>query len=199
MSDFDDLRQMREAKENAEKLERQKKLEKRLEEEERQAKAAKKVEDRKRSCVSDLNDTVVEVLEELKTAVYPNSDVYQLSGAGNQIFVSQRWTAVRRQGQRRLSRDQFIGAWGILDGAYDDVYTGHRYISRVLIALEFNESGEPLRFVCSRRNPSRPIDRQSREFIDEDDRAFYKPVMCGLTRDELIHALKKLHPANTIG
>jgi hypothetical protein len=199
MNDFDDLRQVREAKENTGKLERQKKSKERLEEEERHAKRAKTVENSKKSSVDDLNDTVVEVLEALKRAVYPDSEVYQLSGAGNQIFQSQRWTAVRRQGQRKLSRDQFIGAWGILDGAYDDVYTGYRYISRVLIALEFNESGEPLRFVCSRRNPSKQIDKQSRQFKDEEDKLFFKPVMCGLTRDELIHALKELHPPNTIG
>ena len=89
MSDFDDLQQIREAKENAEVLAHQRKLE----EERRQADAAKRLEDQMVGYAQSLDDMVTSVLEELRQAVYPLKSV------------------------RRLKRgpvDQFRATWGIV-------------------------------------------------------------------------------------
>lgn len=76
MSDFDDLRQIREAKENTEALARQKKLE----DKKQQIEAAQYLEDRKRAAANKLNDTVMEVLEALRDAIYPGYEVEQSFG-----------------------------------------------------------------------------------------------------------------------
>jgi hypothetical protein len=71
MSDFDDLRRILNAQEDAEALARKKKIEG----ERRQAEAAWTVEDRKRLHENRLNGTVIEILEALRDAVYPGCEV----------------------------------------------------------------------------------------------------------------------------
>lgn len=74
MSDFDDLRQVREAKERAEESARQKALE----EERRKEEAAQRLQARKTASADNLHGMVVEILEELRDAVYPDLEVRRL-------------------------------------------------------------------------------------------------------------------------
>lgn len=172
MSDFDDLRQMREAKERAEAAARQKGLD----DERQRAEAAQRLEGQQRSFADGLSNMVMSVLEALKSAVYPDHEVHVLSGAG---FQGASLREVALPGSQQ-SREEFIAAWGIL--LRQLTWDSDVYHPTVLVALEFDESGEPSRFVSQR-------------FAIPHS---FEPVTSGLTRDELTHSLRKLHPAHTI-
>lgn len=150
MSDFDDLRQIREAKERAEAAARQKQLE----EERRKIEAAQRLEEKKRANGDGQNEMIGEVLELLRDAVYPDLKVQRLG----------------------------LESWGIVRVGQNEY--GGREIDHVavVVELEFNQNGEP------------------RRLISHKDRYAYgsKAIRSDLTRSDLVRALKKLHPADTI-
>jgi hypothetical protein len=121
MSDFDDLRRVREAKESARALV----LQKKMEEERRQVEAKQRFEQRKGSHFNRLNDTVVEVLEALRDAVYPGYEV--------------RSTA------------DILGepCWGI-GVIHEDWEYGKEFHPFLTVKLEFDKRGEARRFLVSR-------------------------------------------------
>lgn len=152
MSDFDDLRQVREAKERTEAVARQK----RMEEERQKAAIAQRLEDKKRANADELNNTVVEVLEALRDAVYPNLKVKRLG----------------------------IDRWGIIREGISDMGGYEIELYAVVVELEFSSNVEP------------------RHFVSRKGEYAYRRkemVRSGVTRDDLVRALKRLHPANTIG
>lgn len=84
MSDFDDLRQMHEAKERAEALKRQREQEKYR----RQAEAARRLTEIRKANADKLNSMVVDVLEALRDALYPGLEVRRISSeCANQVCL----------------------------------------------------------------------------------------------------------------
>lgn len=150
MSDFDDLRQIRDAKERAEAATR----EKQLEEERQKIEAAQRLEEKKRANADGQNEMIREVLESLRDALYPDLKV------------------------RRLG----LESWGIVRVGQNE-YGGYE-IDRaaVVVELEFNQNGEPRRLISHK-------DRYANGS---------KAMRSDLTRSDLVRALKKLHPADTI-
>ncbi len=146
MSDFDDLRQMREAKERAQALAHQKALEN----EKRKAEVAQRLQERITASADRLHGIVVEILEELRDAIYPYLAAKRLD-SGN-------WGVVR-EGPNEY------------DGCGSDEYAA-------VVAAEFDKRGEAKRFV-SYKGLSRYRSRL---------------IPSNLTRQDLVHALKKLHP-----
>jgi hypothetical protein len=115
MSDFDDLRQIRAAKERAEAVARQK----RMEEESQKAAIAQRLGDKKRANADELNNTVVEVLEALRNAVYPSVKVKRLG----------------------------IDRWGIIREGISDIGGYEIELYAVVADIEFDSNGGPRHFV----------------------------------------------------
>ena len=172
MSDFDDLRQVREAKENAEALARQKKLG----EERRQAAAAKSLEEKMIGYTRNLGDIVTSVMEDLRKAVYPTLR----TGLGSPLTLDTR-------------DDTFKAFWAI------SRYYGTEDSDPVLkVTLDYSKQGEPTRFVVKRK-PFGMLVSEENSQNPKYTEVYFEPVTCGLTRNELIHALRLLHPSHTIG
>lgn len=184
MSDFDDLRQIRESKERTEALARQKEIV----EERRRAEAAKRLQDRMTGYAHSFDDVVTNALEDLRKAIYPDLSMNPLS----------------------IRNDLLQAFWAIMRDTRRNEYL--EYYPAVSVTLEYNEGGEPLRFRVSREavvlEEAVPIKKSIRSSIlgiQGEDRRYIKrievhfePVTCGLTRDDLVLALRKLHPPHTV-
>lgn len=156
MSDFDDLRQMHEAKERAEALKRQREQEKYR----RQDEAARRLTEIRKANADKLNSMVVDVLEALRDALYPGLEVGRISSEWRESGVS-GWGVVRAvQGLDKYGRD-----------SHDEFV--------VQVHVEFDKRGEAKHFVSFKI----PSGRSSQT----------KFIRTGLSRDDLVRALKKLH------
>lgn len=187
MSDFDDLRQIREAKENAEVRARQQAAE----EQRRQSVKYDLLWSRMKQGAKDIHDTVMLVLTELKAAAYPS-----LSIKGPELMEGGGTT---------------YACWYIVREAYDNEGDSFPY-SVVEVRLEFSENGEAFRLLCYRAPilvddvVPQPRSMKSRLFRNQDivrasshwTTVHFEPVSCSLDRDELVHSLRILHPDHTI-
>lgn len=191
MSDFDDLRRIRDAKENSETLARQKKLE----EERRRADAAKRLEDRIAGYTQSFDDVVINALEDLRRAVYPDLSMDPLS----------------------IRNDLLQAFWAIMRPTWRNEYL--EYFPAVSVTLEYNNSGEPLRFrvyreaviveeivpmkksIKSRLLGITGIESEDLQYRYRSNGGYevcFKPIVCGLSGEELVQALRTLHPPHTV-
>jgi hypothetical protein len=173
MSDFDDLRQMREAKERTETLAHQKQME----EERQRFEVSRRMEERKWLFAKELNKTVTSVLEALRQALYPD-----------QLIVVQG--IERPRSLPYPDFDRCAPHWAITSSYYYPGADGGSILS-VWVELEFNNDGQPLHFVCHRCGIELKEDAQ---FVP----VYFEPIACDLTSEGLISALRKLHPPHTI-
>lgn len=188
MSEFDDLRQIREDQENAKKRSQLQASE----EQERQRVSYAQVRSRMKQSTKDFDDTVKSVLTELQTAVYPG-----LSINGPRII------GLRIEGE--------VGRWFI--GRTAQTEQGEFQYPVVEVRLEFSENGEASRFVCCRapietdRPVPQPKSLKSRLFGTQGRDAalsrmatiHFEPISCDLNQHELVNSLRALHPSHTIG
>ena len=151
MSDFDDLRQMHEAKERAEALKHQRKQE----EYRRHEEAARRLTEVRKANAEKLNGTVIDALEALRDAFYPGFEVRRVDSV---------W------------RESGVDGWGVVRG--QGVYSRDSANHPVEVHLEFDKRGEAKRFVSIKYSSGRSEGKFSRS---------------GLSRDDLVRALKKLH------
>lgn len=157
MGDFDDLRRICEAKEAAEALARQM----RLEEERQRADAQMRWRAAYIAHAESLHDTVVGVLEELRKAAYTSSR----SSTINDLKVSGG-----------------AGSWGI---GFSHL---HEHSYPVTVHLRYESDGKTPCFVVKRA-----------QVKIEDKWIYFETMTCGVTREELLHTLRSLHPPQTIG
>lgn len=180
MSDFDDLRQIREDQENAKK---RLQLEA-AEEQKRQYLSYAQVESRMKQSMKDVDETVKSVLTELQATVYPGLSI-------NGSTIDARWfiglTAHTEQVEFQFSVVE-------VRLEFDEKGEARRFVCcrAPIVTDQFVPQPKSLR--------SRLFATQGKDAVLRREATIqFEPISCGLNRHELVSSLRALHPSHTIG